>query len=228
MKRIVFFLIVFLAALVAMAQSKPGVVKTGSSTAKKSAAVENDPALPAAANAAMKAVDGEHMRQHVRFLSHDLLEGRGTGQRGGDIAAEYIATQFVLYGLKPAGDNGSFLQMVPLVGVTTLPESSFVLAPDGSAPMKLQYKDDYVAYNETLTDKVEFDAPIVWVGYGIEAPEYKWNDYKDVDVRGKVLLIPFFGSWALQTQRKSRSPAATRSPWTESRWPSETNTPRLQ
>ena len=55
----------------------------------------------------------------MRFLSHDLLEGRGTGQRGGDIAAEYIATQFSLYGLKPAGDNGTYLQKVPMVGVTT-------------------------------------------------------------------------------------------------------------
>src|SRR4051812_30287213 len=60
------------------------------------------------------AVDPERIRQHVRFLSLDLLEGRGTGQRGGDIAAEYIGTQFALYGLKPAGSNGSFLQKVPL------------------------------------------------------------------------------------------------------------------
>ena len=59
----------------------------------------------------------------MRYLSHDLLEGRGTGQRGGDIAAEYIATQFAEYGLKPAGDNGSYLQKVPLVGITTLPRN---------------------------------------------------------------------------------------------------------
>src|SRR5919198_817862 len=81
---------------------------------------------------AASAVDPEHIRQHVRFLSHDLLEGRGTGQRGGDIAAEYIATQFALAGLKPAGDGGSFLQKVPLVGITTQPETSFVIAsPNG-------------------------------------------------------------------------------------------------
>ena len=66
--------------------------------------------LPPAAFAALKSIDPEHIRWQVRFLSHDLLEGRGTGQRGGDLAAEYIGTQFALYGLKPAGDNGTFLQ----------------------------------------------------------------------------------------------------------------------
>jgi Zn-dependent M28 family amino/carboxypeptidase len=149
-----------------------------------------DPSLPPAAQTALRNVNPENIRQHVRFLSHDLLEGRGTGTRGGDIAAEYIATQFALDGLKPMGDNGSYMQKVPLVGVTTLPESSsFVLQPAKGEPMKLTYKDEYVAYNQNLTAKVAIDAPIVFVGYGIEAPEYKWNDYKDVDVRGKVLLM---------------------------------------
>src|SRR5437879_262420 len=150
----------------------------------------SDPSLPAAAQAALRNVNPENIRQHVKFLSSDLLEGRGTGQRGGDIAAEYIGTQFALDGLKPMGDNGSYMQKVPLVGVTTVPESSsFVLEPAKGEPMKLAYKDEYVAYNQNLTEKVDIDAPIVFVGYGIEAPEYKWNDYKDVDVRGKVLLM---------------------------------------
>ena len=70
-------------------------------------------------------IDAERIRAHVRFLSHDLLEGRGTGQRGGDIAAEYIATQFALDGLKPAGDNGTYMQKVPMVGITPAPESTF-------------------------------------------------------------------------------------------------------
>jgi hypothetical protein len=64
--------------------------------------------LPGVAFAAMETINPEHIRWHVRFLSHDLLEGRGTGQRGGDLAAEYIATQFAEYGLKPAGDSGSY------------------------------------------------------------------------------------------------------------------------
>src|SRR2546425_759541 len=72
--------------------------------------------LPGAAVAALEKIDPEHIRAHVRYLSLDLLEGRGTGQRGGDIAAEYIGTQFWMYGLKPAGDNGTFFQKVPMVG----------------------------------------------------------------------------------------------------------------
>src|ERR1044072_7304956 len=72
--------------------------------------------LPAAAQAAMKKIDPERISAHVKFLSDDLLEGRGTGQRGGDIAGAYMATQFELYGLKPAGDNGTYFQKVPMVG----------------------------------------------------------------------------------------------------------------
>jgi Zn-dependent M28 family amino/carboxypeptidase len=145
--------------------------------------------LPSAAFAAMETIDPEHIRWHVRFLSHDLLEGRGTGQRGGDIAAEYIATQFAEYGLKPAGDNGSYLQKVPLVGITTLPQTQFVLVPKQGSSMDLKPLDDYVAYDQTQQSQSDVDADIVFVGYGIEAPEYNWDDYKGMDVRGKVLLM---------------------------------------
>ena len=85
--------------------------------------------LPGTAIAAMQRINPERIRAHVRYLSHDLLEGRGTGARGGDIAAEYIATQFALDGLKPAGDNGSFMQKVPMVGITPDPQTTFSLAP---------------------------------------------------------------------------------------------------
>src|ERR1700716_85269 len=101
--------------------------------------------LPGPAFAAMETISPEHIRWHVRFLAHDLLEGRGTGQRGGDLAAEYIATQFAEYGLKPAGENGSYLQKVPLVGVTTLPDTTFLLAPQHGAAMDLKPLTDYAA-----------------------------------------------------------------------------------
>jgi hypothetical protein len=82
-------------------------------------AVPKIAALPPAAEQAMASIDSEKIRAQVKFLSHDLLEGRGTGQRGGDVAAQYIAAQFELYRLKPSGDNGNYLQKVPMVGVTT-------------------------------------------------------------------------------------------------------------
>ena len=155
-------------------------------------AAKRDPVsvrLPGAAFAAMQTIDPEHIRWHVRYLSHDLLEGRGTGQRGGDIAAEYIATQFAEYGLKPAGDSGSYLQKVPLVGVTTLPETQFSLVPKQGAALHLKPLDEYVAYDQTQQPQSDVDADIVYVGYGIAAPEYNWDDYKGVDVHGKVLLM---------------------------------------
>ena len=145
--------------------------------------------LPPAAFAEMKGVDPEKIRAHVRFLSHDLLEGRGTGQRGGDIAAEYIATQFALYGLKPAGDNGTYLQKVPMVGLETQPATTFSLVPDSGEVISLKRFDEYVATDNSQNAESVVDAPLVYVGYGITAPEYNWDDYKGTDVKGKVLLM---------------------------------------
>jgi Zn-dependent M28 family amino/carboxypeptidase len=145
--------------------------------------------LPGAAFAALETINPEHIRWHVKFLSHDLLEGRGTGQRGGDIAAEYIATQFAEYGLKPAGDAGGYLQKVPLVGITTLPETKFVLKPKSGSAMNLKPLDDYVGYDQTQQPQSDVNAEIVFVGYGIAAPEYNWDDYKGADLQGKVLLM---------------------------------------
>ncbi len=145
--------------------------------------------FPPAAVAAFQKIDAERIRVHVRFLSHDLLEGRGTGQRGGDIAAEYIATQFALDGLKPAGDNGTYMQRVPMVGITLAPEATFSLVPANGSAVDLKQLTDYVAHDETQQPESTVNADIVFVGYGIEAPEYKWDDYKGVDVKGKVLLM---------------------------------------
>src|SRR5258708_17143078 len=86
--------------------------------------------LPVNVAAAMRSIDAERIRAHVRFLSDDLLEGRGTGARGGDIAAKYIATQFALDGLKPAGDDGGYLQKVDFTGVHTLPAPTCSLPPE--------------------------------------------------------------------------------------------------
>ncbi len=145
--------------------------------------------LPGPAIVALETITPDHIRWHVRYLSHDLLEGRGTGQRGGDIAAEYIATQFAEYGLKPAGDHGTYMQKVPLVGITTLPDTQFSLVPKRGETMNLKPLDEYVAYDQTQQPQSDVDADIVFVGYGIEAPEYNWDDYKGTDVRGKVLLM---------------------------------------
>ena len=163
--------------------------QAGPRSAKVTSAAPHVAGLPLAAEQAMAAVDPEKIRAQVKFLASDLLEGRGTGARGGDLAAEYIATQFALYGLKPAGDNNTYMQKVPMVGIVTLDDSTFALVPDKGDPMDLRNRTDFVAMDETTSTQDEVDAPIMWMGYGIDAPEYKWDDYKDADVKGKVLLM---------------------------------------
>src|SRR6266851_4638572 len=84
-------------------------------------------------------ISGERIRAHVKFLSSDLLEGRGVGVRGGELATEYIATQFALAGAKPAGDNGTYFQKVPLVGVQTTPESTL-----SAGDLRFRWLEDFV------------------------------------------------------------------------------------
>jgi len=165
------------------------LVSAAQSAHKSSAQPAVSARLPGTAIAAMQRINPERIRAHVRYLAHDLLEGRGTGARGGDIAAEYIATQLALAGLKPAGDNGTYMQKVPMVGVTPDPQTVFSLISQNRGATNLKALDQYVAYDQTQQPQSDVDAQIVYVGYGIEAPEYNWDDYKGMDVRGKVLLM---------------------------------------
>ncbi|HXZ81740.1 MAG TPA: M28 family peptidase [Terriglobales bacterium] len=179
MRRSAFISASLLLSILALGASRPSVKKP----------VDSAQSLPASAQAAMKLINPERIRAHVKFLSSDLLEGRGTGQRGGDIAADYIATEFALFGLKPAGDNGTYFQKVPMVGIATEPTSTVTLTPGGGKPVALRQGDDIVAMDETQNTASKIDSDLVFVGYGIEAPEYNWNDFKDVSVAGKVLLV---------------------------------------
>jgi Zn-dependent M28 family amino/carboxypeptidase len=146
--------------------------------------------VPAAAREAAAGIDPEKIRAHVRFLAHDLLEGRGPGTRGGQLAAEYIATQFALAGAQPAGDNGTYFQNVPFLAVhTDVDKTSFTFVPASGAPIELKYGEDYLTKNQTGAATADLNAPIVFVGYGIDAPEYQWNDFEGVDVKGKILLV---------------------------------------
>ena len=147
--------------------------------------------LPQTARAAAASIDPEKIRAHVRFLSLDLLEGRGPGTRGDRIAAEYIATQFALEGLQPAGDNHTFFQKVPLYAVHTVEDKTKLsLVPaNGGQPVQLQYGTQIVAKDQTGQVAADIDAPIVFAGYGIHAPEYQWDDYAGIDMKGKVALV---------------------------------------
>ena len=141
--------------------------------------------LPKDVDAAMNTISAGRIRAHLRFLADDLLEGRGTGQRGGDIAAMYIATQMQLAGLFPGAAGGAYMQRVPLVGVETQMDSSLVFT--GQPAMK--YKDDYVLWTETQQPLADSEGEMVFVGHGVVAPEFKWDDYKGQSMAGKVLVM---------------------------------------
>src|SRR6185295_17603602 len=130
------------------------------------------------------------IRAHIKFLSSDLLEGRGTGARGGEIAANYIAAQLEALGAKGAGANGSFFQPVSLVGVKADPTTKLTVSGNNGKE-SFKFADEYVAFTGAQTDEVDVDADMVFVGYGIDAPELRWNDYKGRadDYRGKILVM---------------------------------------
>jgi Zn-dependent M28 family amino/carboxypeptidase len=183
--------------------------------------------VPAAAREAAASIDPEKIRAHVRFLASDLLEGRGPGKRGGELAAEYIATQFALAGAKPAGENGTYFQAVPLMAVhTDADKTTFTFVPATGAPIPLKYGEDYVTKDQTGASSEDLNAPIVFVGYGIDAPEYQWHDYEGVDVKGKILLVivneppsndehffqgkalTYYGRWTYKFEEAARRGAA--------------------
>jgi Zn-dependent M28 family amino/carboxypeptidase len=150
-------------------------------------------ASPPMSPVAVDRITAEHIAAHVKFLADDLLEGRAPGTRGGDVAARYIASQFELLGLQPGGDNGTWYQQVPIVESLTKPSFTLsVKAGGGSGNGKTEtfaFGTDIVAGSNLDDASVAINAPVVFVGYGIVAPEYKWNDYAGVDVKGKIVLV---------------------------------------
>ena len=133
-------------------------------------------------------ISPQEIDAHLRFLSSDLLEGRAPATRGGRIAEEYIATQLQAYGVKPGVGDSSYFQRVPIDVVKADPGSIKVTA-SGKANANLRFTDDVVVWPGSATDASSARGELVFVGYGATAPEYKWDDYKDTDVRGKILLV---------------------------------------
>ncbi len=140
------------------------------------------------AAAAFSADMGDRMRAHVKYLASDQLEGRGVGTRGEKLATEYIAAQFDSAGAKPAGENGTFFQRVPMIGAATQTDATLSAAANNHS-VSFRWLDDYVGVSELQQAADQFDAEAVFVGHGIVAPEFHWDDFKGVDVKGKVLVL---------------------------------------
>lgn len=134
---------------------------------------------------ALDEIRGEQIAAHVQFLSDDLLEGRAPSTRGGDLAARYLAAQLVLLGFEPGGENGTYFQ--PVAIVESVVDPSFTLSAGAGAPFR--YLEDVVGFSGVQSAQVRTEGEVVFVGHGIVAPEYNWNDYAGVDMKGKVALI---------------------------------------
>jgi len=145
---------------------------------------------PTAVQRSFDAFRAAAVRAHLKFLSSDLLEGRGPGTRGDALATSYIASQFETMGLAPAGDDGTFFQKVSLLGITTDESKSTVsFKQNGRDLGPLEYRDQFVGGNQTQQESVRFDSEVVFVGHGVTAPEYRWDDYKGFDPKGKTLIM---------------------------------------
>jgi Zn-dependent M28 family amino/carboxypeptidase len=155
----------------------------GLAGAAVSIAAQQTGAAPSAGSRVAHAVDPHVLRAHLEFLADDALEGRKPGTRGGVTAAKYIAAQFERLGLEPAGESGTYFQKVPIIGLT--PEPTLAVAGGDS----LAWKKDYVLWSMRNDSLVQLRSDAVFVGYGIVAPEYQWNDYADVDVKGKTVIM---------------------------------------
>ncbi len=139
--------------------------------------------------AASATIKPEALRAHVKFLADDLLEGRGTATRGHEIAAHYVAAQFEAMGLQPAGTGGGWFQKVPLRRAELVGERSTLALTAGGQTRELVAGRDFVMMPDELREQSEVAAPVVYVGFGISAPERGHDDYAGTDVRGKVVAL---------------------------------------
>jgi Zn-dependent M28 family amino/carboxypeptidase len=136
---------------------------------------------------AVDAMTAADLLKHIKILASDEFEGRAPGSKGEELSVEYISKQFKALGVKPGNPNGSYTQEVPLAGIITAPTASFTI---GEKKMELKFPEDYVAFSTRLQTEIKAEnTDVVFVGYGVVAPEYGWDDYKDVDVRGKTILM---------------------------------------
>ena len=156
---------------VLLAQDRPGFRPSAAGTATSGPVLDE--------------IRGEHLAAHVQFLSDDLLEGRAPSTRGGDLAAKYLAAQLALAGFEPGGDNGTWFQNVAIV--ESVVNTSFTLTAGTGTPFK--YLSDVVAFSGLQQPRVSASGEVVFVGHGIVAPEYRWNDYEGADMNGKIALI---------------------------------------
>ena len=136
---------------------------------------------------ALQAITPDGLLAHIKILASDEFEGRAPGTKGEELSVNYITDQFKKIGLKPGNPDGTYTQEVPLAGIKSEPRMSFTI---GDGTICLKYPDDFIASSARLQPEIKINnSEVVFVGFGVVAPEYGWDDYKNVDVRGKTLLM---------------------------------------
>ncbi len=132
---------------------------------------------------ALEAITPDGLLAHIKVLASDEFEGRAPGTKGEDLSVKYITDQFKKIGLKPGNPDGTYTQEVPLAGIKSEPRMSFVI---GDKTMDLKYPDDFVASSARLQPEIKIEkSDLVFVGYGVVAPEYGWDDYKECRCEGQ-------------------------------------------
>jgi Zn-dependent M28 family amino/carboxypeptidase len=143
---------------------------------------------PSSPGAALNSISGDRMLADIRTLSSDEFEGRGPGSHGEDLTIRYLQDQFRSAGLEPGNPDGTYLQNVRLVGITADPQMKLILTTHGRT-LAPNFETDFVAWTKRMVDTSAVNADLLFVGYGVQAPEFQWDDFKGVDVRGKVLVV---------------------------------------
>jgi Zn-dependent M28 family amino/carboxypeptidase len=146
------------------------------------------PAIPAEkVKTSLESITSSDLLRHIGVLASDEFEGRAPGSKGEELTVKYLTDEFKKLGLKPGNPDGTYIQNVPLAGFTASPTVTFVSGQNKVAP---RFPDEYVAVSRRFVPQVEVqNSDVVFVGYGVVAPEYGWDDYKDVDVKGKTILM---------------------------------------
>lgn len=157
------------------------------SAAGQSAPKQSHAASDATAKPALDSISGDRMLQDIKTLSSDDFQGRGPGSAGEEKTVKFLQDQFKQIGLEPGNPDGTYIQKVPMVGIT--PEPGMKLEFSSNKIPQPQFQKDFVAWTKRVVPTSSIDAPLVFVGYGVQAPEYKWDDFKGVNVKGKVIVV---------------------------------------
>ena len=135
-------------------------------------------------------IDQTRLLNTIRILSSDEYEGRAPGTRGEELTIAYLEEQFKAVGLLPGNPDGTYIQNVPMVGMNADPHAELVFTnPTTGQQERLKYVEDFVAWTKQERPKITIDSDLVFVGYGIVAPEYNWDDFKGVDMTGKIMVV---------------------------------------